>query len=613
MTLLGPIDATTVAAMTKWFHAVLALLVLGGAASAADTADVFAAGKLWPVHITLSPEEFAAIQPRGGGFPGFGPQPKNAPLDPKREVHKNQFGMILPWGVGTVTVGEHAYGTVGIRFKGNGTIGDASRTIKKSIKIDLDRAGGDGRFGGSRTINLHCGVTDPSKCREMLGYELYRAVGTPAPRTALAEVRLTVPGKHDKQLLGLYTIVEEVDKPFLRDRFGDDKGLLMKPEGLREFEDRGDSWDRYKTPYAPKRDASKDEAARMIAFAKLVHKADDATFSTDIGSYLDVDAYLRFLAATAFVANSDSFFVLGHNYCMYLHPKTKKLHFLPWDLDRAFANFPILGSNSQQMDMSMTHPYAGTHRLTERLLAMPDVRDRYAKLLKTLSETAFSHDQLAKRLAAAEAAVKEPRERDAKAAVERKDGVGGFPMFGKPPGLKTFIEKRSASVAAQVAGTSKGFLPVAGFGMGGPPKLGVFMASPMMEFMDKNGDEKLAREEWTAAVKKVFETCQADAEKKLDVKSLTAGLTKMIPPPDGAPPGGFNIAAFMAGAILARADANKDGKLTAEELQAAAASVFDDFDKKKAGKLDEDAFAELLTAVFPAPKFQPPPKEKDKP
>ena len=92
----------------------------------------------------------------------------------------------------------------------------------------------------------------------------------------------------------------------------------------------------------------------MIAFARLVHKADDATFRKEIGSYLDIDSYLRFLAATAFVANSDSFFVLGHNYYLYLHPKTNKLHFIPWDLDRAFANFR--SSDRRPADGPEPHP-----------------------------------------------------------------------------------------------------------------------------------------------------------------------------------------------------------------------------------------------------------------
>ena len=47
--------------------------------------------------------------------------------------------------------------------------------------------------------------------------------------------------------------------------------------------------------------------------------------------------------------------------------------------------------------------------------------------------------------------------------------------------------------------------------------------------------------------------------------------------------------------------------MTAGELLAAAGAAFDESDKRKAGKLDEDAFADLLTAVFPAPQFGPPP------
>lgn len=594
-------------ALHRLAPALLAVVLLAPGAAADPAA--YAPGKLWPVHITLSAEEYAAIQPRGSrGFPGFGPPPKaqDPPLDPTREVHRNTFGTDLPWGVGAVVIGDAAFPRVGVRYKGNGTILDASRTIRKSFKIDLDRAGGDGRFAGSKSVNLHCEVTDPSRCREVLGYEVYRAAGVPAPRTALAEVRLSVPGRYDRELLGLYTLVEPVDKPFLKDRFGDDTGLLMKPEGLREFEDRGDDWARYKAQYLPKREPTAAEAKRVIGFARLVHKADDATFRKEIGAYLDVDTYLRFVAVTAFVANTDNLF-FGHNYCLYLHPRTNRLHVIPWDLDRAFANFPILGSNRQQMNLSLTHPYSGTHRLTDRLLAAPEVAAQYQKLLRELSASAFSKDRLLARLAEAEAAVKAPLERDQKAAAARKEPPGAVTMFGNPPALKTFIERRTASVAAQVAGTSKGYVPAA-IGAGGPPKLGALLAGPFLESMDTDGDDHVSRDEWAAAGKRVLDACERDTDGRVDLKALTAGLNQSLPPPpEGTPPGGFSLGGFLAGAILDRADADKDRKLTPAEVQTAARAAFDEFDRRKAGRLDEDEFADLLTAVFPAPKFGPPP------
>ena len=578
-----------------------------------DAKGVFEDGKVWKIHIALSAKEFAAMQPQGvSAFPGFGPAapPKPKPVEkagePTREVHRNNFGVDLPWATGAVTVDGQEFKGVGIRYKGNGTIGDSSRSIKKSIKIDLDHFGGAARFHGAKTINLHCEVTDPSKCREKLGYALYRAAGVPASRTALAEVWLTVPDRFDKELLGVYNLVESVDKAFLRDQFGTDNGLLMKPEGLRDFEYKGDDWAAYRKQYAPKREPRRDEAKRMVAFAKLVQKADDADFRKGIDSHLDVDGYLRFLAATAFESNTDSFFVLGHNYYLYLHPKTGKLHFFPWDLDRSFANFPILGSNAQMMDLSFDHPYAGPHRLTDRVMAIPGVAAKYRKLLGELAATCYAKEKLLKEVEAAEALVKELLARDEKAAAARKEGASvGPPGFGKPPALKLFLEKRVESLAAQLAGKSKGYLPTGGFGQ--PMKIGTMMAGPMLEARDTDKDGKMSKGEWAATAKKVFGVAEKDRDGRATEKALAEAINGMWPkPPEGAPRGFPGPGNMLAASIVKRADADKDGKLTLDELVVAAEKLFDEFDKSKAGKLDESTFGAMLNELFPPPNFGPP-------
>jgi len=99
-------------------------------APAADKPAALERDKVLQVHLTLTADEFAAIQPRGGRT--FGPRPKEPekPADPKREVHKSQFGADLAWGVGAVTVGNQTFEKVGIRYKGNGTILDTARTLK---------------------------------------------------------------------------------------------------------------------------------------------------------------------------------------------------------------------------------------------------------------------------------------------------------------------------------------------------------------------------------------------------------------------------------------------------------------------------------------------------
>jgi spore coat protein CotH len=60
--------------------------------------------------------------------------------------------------------------------------------------------------------------------REILGYELFRQMDVPAPRAAFID--LWVNEIH----LGLYTMVEQIDKVFIQNNFKYANGNLYKPE-----------------------------------------------------------------------------------------------------------------------------------------------------------------------------------------------------------------------------------------------------------------------------------------------------------------------------------------------------------------------------------------------
>jgi spore coat protein CotH len=587
------------------------------AAKAKPATTPFEQTRVWAVQLTVPAREFEAMQPVNRGlFSIFSPPTPKAADGSARKVKHNNFGADLAWAKGDVVIDDAKFTGVGIRYKGNGTIGDAVNTIKKSIKIDLGQFGGTGRFHGVKTINLHCEVTDPSKCREALAYALYRSAGVPAPRTALAEVFLTVPDKYDRERLGLYTVVEQIDKAFLRDRFGTDEGLLMKPEGLREVADLGDDWEKYKKVYVPNREATPAESKRMIAFARLVSKGDDAAFSGEIGSYVDVDNYLRFLAVTAFIVNPDNLLNLGHNAYLYLHPKTGKLHVIPWDLDRAFANFFLFGTTRQQMNLSMTHPYPGTHKLTERLLAAPGIGDRYKALLAELAATSYAKDRLLADVGRLAGATREMIAQDAKAAEARKEvglGAAATPTIVPPPDLKTFVEQRTAGLAAQLAG-APGHVPSQSI------KLGELLAEPTLAMLDADKDGWLSKAEWLAAASAVFADCKKDDAGRTDEQGLAAALNKRYAPaarakPAPGQPGGFLPGNVLAPAIMKLADADGDKKLSSEELLAAMEKLFDKFDHAKAGHLGEQSFGELLNTLFPnlGGPPAPPKKSEEKP
>ena len=232
---------------------------------------------------------------------------------------------------------------------------------------------------------------------------------------------------------------------------------------MRGIDYLGDDWDGYKSKYRPQSEATKDEAKRVIDFARLVNQATDEDFRKQIDSFVDVDGFLRFLAANALASNLESFFALGNNYHLYLHPRTNKFIFMPGDLEFSFANFLLMGSPDQLMDLSLTKPYPGQNKLPDRLLAIDEVNAKYKKLLKELSARAFARDRLLAEAAAIDKATKEIRDKEAKAVLARKEPPPGFGGVGgkgpTAPDFTTFTEKRGVSIAAQVAGKSNGYVP----------------------------------------------------------------------------------------------------------------------------------------------------------
>src|SRR5262249_8546437 len=211
--------------------------------------DVFGASRVWSFHLEIPAKEYEAMQPPAGGGFGFpGAPPARPAAREKRDSARNLFGTEFRWAQGDFSAEGKTIKKVGVRYAGDITYFASSRGLKRPLKIDFSKFGGL-PFHGLTALNLHAMPMDPSKGREVLACAVFRAAGVPAPRTAFAEVTLTVPGKYDKEVLGLYAVVENVDQQFLADRFGTDKGLLMKPFQVRSIEHLGDDWERYRGQY----------------------------------------------------------------------------------------------------------------------------------------------------------------------------------------------------------------------------------------------------------------------------------------------------------------------------------------------------------------------------
>jgi len=187
--------------------ATIAAVVLVSA-DEAESSDVFWNDlKVHRFHLEMSEAEWEAMKaldPHKGLAPAERLKKINGE---QRELHRSRF----PWAEGSLTInGQHLNG-IGARYKGNASFNLMRGSLKRNMKIKLDWANKDQNYNSVETLNLNAGGLDPSKLRDVFSYWLFREAGVPAPRTTFAEMTLTIPGRYEKEHLGLYTIVEQVN------------------------------------------------------------------------------------------------------------------------------------------------------------------------------------------------------------------------------------------------------------------------------------------------------------------------------------------------------------------------------------------------------------------
>ncbi len=504
--------------------------------------------------------------PRGpGGPPGRGPGLNLQGREGQRNGLAAALGIDFPTVKAELEFEGHLFPAVSVRYKGNGTFLQARGTLKRSLKLDLNDVFPRQKLAGVSKLNLHNCVTDASWMNEVLAHRLFRDAGVPAPRTAYARVFLTVPGEHDRRFLGLYSLVENPDRDFAEAQFGTRKGALFKPVTPRLFEDLGDDWAAYRQTYDPKTPVSEEETRRVIAFSRLVSHAGEEEFARAVGDYLDLDNFARFMAVTVWVSTLDSLLGPGQNYLVHLHPVTRRFQFIPWDLDHAFGQFPLIGTQEQREHLSLWKPWQGQKRFLERVFAVPAFRELYLQRLTEFNRTIFRPERLIAQVDELAAALRPVVAEESAEKLARFDqavsgrypepewmggfgrgpGRGGFPGAGqalKP--IRTFVPARWQSVEDQLAGRAGGLTLEEGFGPGGrgpgggPGNFepGNFLGPAFLAALDANRDGELSRAEMEQGFARWFAVWDANGDGRLDEPELRDGLNTALGP--GVAPGG---------------------------------------------------------------------------
>lgn len=436
-----------------------------------NSSELYTMTNIWPARLSFTAREWKEITPgRVPPVPNAFSEGRIVLRNPQasRSGLAGVIGIDFKWTRGELEFAGATYTNVAVRYRGNGTYINSLFGPKQSFKIDLNKHQKGQSLGGVNELNLLNSIADFSYVRDALAEQLFRELGVPAPRTAYAYVTLNVPGEFENQPLGLYVMVEDIDGDFAKDRFGSKKTPIFKPVTYELFEHLGDDWSAYEAIYDLKTEATPSQKQRVIDFARLVSKANDAEFEQQLPSFLDIPEFAAFVAGHVLLSSCDGFLANGQNYYVYLDPRTDKFGFISWDQDHSFGEFGYVGTAEAREQMSIWQPYLYDFKFLRRVMALPEFRGAYEKSLRAAIEKHFTKermhaevDRLAEVIRPAVAAENDFRlgRFDTSVSDQWVDGPrDGHPEGPKAPvhQIKRFIENRIASVQAQLDGKSEG-------------------------------------------------------------------------------------------------------------------------------------------------------------
>ena len=456
-----------------------------------DPDSFFGMTNLYTFHLTIATNQWAIMEEsdelkgdinHSASEPGRHPS-ERLPMNDRPGPGPGEMGPKMPGefkkGTAMLEFQGQAYGEIQVRFKGHSSFRFAANSLKRSFKLDFNNQEKHRTFFGLTKLNLNNNAMDPSQIREALAYHIFRSARVPAGRTAFAKVFITIPGIHDHAYAGLYTIVEQVDERFLKAHFGTKDGMLLKPEQLVGLPYFGNNWADYTNRVFPKTATKASDSNRFIEFVRCLNQTDDTLFQASIAEYVDVDEFLRFLALECLLSNMDSPLMTGHNYYLYLHPKTRKLIWLPWDMNEAFGGFGPAGNAAEQMNLSLNQPFMRMNRLGERLIQMPGIKEQYHEIVRGLLSTNFNATVLFPLIDSMAATIRSSLANDPMVSLPQFEGPlselsqseilpgantihteihDAGPRHSRPA-LKAFINQRVASAMLQLAGKTNGFMP----------------------------------------------------------------------------------------------------------------------------------------------------------
>ena len=326
-----------------------------------------------------------------------------------------------------MTKGEYTWQAedIGMRLRGNTSRirpQQGDNYYQAHFKIDFeewieDDTIEEGKLAGCmKGIILKRFKDDPTYVREVFGYNFFRKNGIwTAPRAGYTRLFINIieeDGKPTELDYGVYAMIEEINKQFLKERsentpeigtkFNGNKGNLWKCCWQSSGPSMATDFDAYRSfgveeifldeaksmRYDYDLKTNKDDLiSARDEFIDFIYKLNELSTVEEIKAFytkkMDVDLFLKTYACNVLLGMDDDYWNNKNNYYFYFDKKGK-CYFIPYDYDN------ILGTNCFD-DTATKNPIAwgrdGVNApLIEKLLSVPEYKQMYVDYLLELRE-----------------------------------------------------------------------------------------------------------------------------------------------------------------------------------------------------------------------------------
>lgn len=336
--------------------------VNSSASGALTLDDLLPMDRVLDVQITVAGKDWDVIRHQGRDFRStLHERRREAPIDsPYTYVNAS------------VTIDGVKFPEVGLRKKG--FLGSLN-TERPSLKIKLNHIDKNGGIEGLTNLTFNNNQQDVSLVSQFMGYALFNAAGSPAPRCGYASVKVN--GVH----LGIYSHVETVRRSLLQRGFGNSDGTLYEGPYVDFYQGWEGSFEHKTGEDAPGR----EKIGQLIQ----VLQRDDQDIEQAIGELVHLNSFYTFWALEGLLGFWDGYSGNSNNYFIYLNPETDKFHFIPWGADSLFVRFSKLGYDPRAPLSVKTQGL-----IAHKLYQLESGRERYAETLAAIMDKLWNETEL---------------------------------------------------------------------------------------------------------------------------------------------------------------------------------------------------------------------------